>query len=315
MGDVTDARGGAMLRDLDPESPGTLSIVLPVECPFLPKTVRAWTPADARITLARAYAIAGRVLDEGRKAIPYASVRLRGERRLSVLAADVEGRFRAEVLPAGTYELRATWAGGTEGEAVAWTTVNAGTEDVELRVKRGVVLKVHVSGWPDSRRGTLTVTSIRDPATGRSARIGDGGDAWIEGLDPVDTYVVWCGGPSLADAHYAYATGVQVREDPLEVTLVEGETIRGRMILPKIAGSFATDVTATGLGVLRRAMVLGDGTFRVQGLPPGRWEIQARTVHRWAGTEQAIYATNTTAATGERDLVLEPEPSEEPAGG
>lgn len=123
---------------------------------------------------------------------------------------------------------------------------------------------------------------------------------------------VWVG--PLAGGRYAWARRVTFGVEPLELSLREGGEIRGRVVTVEGVGGeelanafvFLTGpVTATmepwpPPGAIPAHLDPETGTFTLQGVPAGRWDVHAMT----RGADGKAYAASTTATLGDEDVTL-----------
>lgn len=160
-------------------------------------------------------------------------------------------------------------------------TVEAGAADVVLVAPRGGELSIVLDGFSGPgtrvRRAVLRGTAPGGGPVFHWAEISADGRARFRGLVPDRSYdlLVLPG----EDGTYALRSDVAARAGDLEVRLVAGGTIRGRLAMPPGAErpSVSTRLADWGPGtwVQMPGRVGGDGSFEIAGLPPGEYSVAA----------------------------------------
>ena len=299
--EVTDALGIARLRGLAADSTHHLVVSPAPREDVLGTEIREWTPADTTVRLDRALAVAGTVVDsEGR---PVPGIRVAGRTRTggSTAVADEAGKFRIPTLPAGPVDLSIDVQGDSRPRAPP-VQVEAGTQDVVLRVDLATVLSLRTEADPDAepsaRRSVLVeVAREREPASTTRSDQHDLGVVRFAGLDVDGTYVAFA--HTLDGGFAAYERGLRVGPTVHPLRLVRSRSIAGHVRGP--SGASAIGVMATGPALRQHGRVENDGTFRIQGLPEGTWTVEATARlgrERWA-------ASASVATGGDVELTLE----------
>lgn len=257
------------------------------------------------------YSLRGVVLDSAGAAVPDAAVVLARPRRHARSAAD--GSFAFEGLPPGRYSVEARREHLTGGPALA--ALHAGSEPVELRMRRGAVLEVEVSssGKPVPEADVRVSLSSMYPDAGvQHTRTDERGRARFEGVTLVAHELV-----VTAPGFVTYVEGI----DPMnaeadrwkvQVELEEGVRVSGRVVdqhgrpiagavVEAIAGEDGQSPRTTGErerfgdaagfkhGIARRGVITGDdGVFRI-GAGPGKWLVAAsHPDYETAGTRISV---------------------------
>jgi hypothetical protein len=153
--------------------------------------------------------------------------------------------------------------------------VRAGATDVVLTLDPGIDLEVRIAEWPASA-SDVNAELVRQDAEGlptvHRSRVASDGGARFRGLAPDRAYTLWV--PPV-DGRPLLRRDVRVTRDALVVAFAPGKDITGRLVVPP--GATVTSLWASADG--DRFRVPGtwtkDGSYRVAGLPEGRWSIHA----------------------------------------
>ncbi|MEZ6007262.1 MAG: hypothetical protein R3F05_05765 [Planctomycetota bacterium] len=206
-----------------------------------------------------------------------------------------DGTFSAGPLAPGSYEVRVSMARGAR--ASAWHGVEAPAEGLELAPAEGGSVVVRVLGEHAGLEAALLGEDGRVEQVLESAR----------GSGPEATYTVpmrAAGGTLLLTERYsgrhARHEGVQAGDD-VTIRLERGTPTRAR--LPNVPWPFApvwakvdaTDGRRTVIGSIDDAARFV--TF--QGLPPGRWTIEARV-----GVDRTYVFRAIDVEPGQQDVLL-----------
>ncbi len=303
----TGADGMATLSDVDPRWECRLKVSPPWErrLEFFEAVRNVWQPGDDRIVLEQALLIRGRVIDEAGVPVANASVSHQnskdGEKWLGQRTKE-DGSFRIGRLRPGPVTLRVGPPGTSLAHPLASVIVEAGREDLELTIPRGASLKIVFTNWriaaePANGIGTVVLTPMGRPTERHAFPIQGDATAEAVGLEAGMDYILWGRFHPLFD-RYLLVRGVRASAEPLEVRIEKGGTISGRAIRPK--GLLRYHIVMHGPGVSREGLVNPeDGTFRIHGVPPGRWTVHAGTFKGW-------WAEAPAQAGDEIELTLEP---------
>ncbi len=280
---TTDAEGVAHLLHVDPRRKGTLTVAAPRRSPqdLFGRTIASWSPRDDRVVLERALLLEGRVLDEHGRPWAGCSVGCRrpgeevGGWRSSESRSD--GSFTFEELRSGGLELSAAPPGAAVGWDATVVAARAGEGNVSIELPRGHTLTIEISNWGTREghaghpRPHVVLTALGRVTDARRVAIDGDGRAHVEGLPEGIEYLL---GAELSPLSRSYLLVERVRasSEILRVALAEGGTIEGRLVLP--ARAAAPHVALRGPGVSRPGVVdRRAGTFRLYGVPPGRWTV------------------------------------------
>jgi hypothetical protein len=266
--------GAALLEGLDRAGTFTLQVRPPADrSDLLPSQREDWKPADTVVRLAAGLMVAGVVLDgEGR---PVARCTLWGRtpggpwRTVSVRG---DGTFEIGPFPAGPVELLARpERAEPTGFEERVTRVQAGAADVKLPIEAGADLRVVVIGWPKDRfwgNGTVTPDDGEGQVRGY---LEAGGKITFRGLREDLTWTLYM--EPLEDGRIVYVKGLHPGGPPVEVPLVMGGEIKGRLLLPPGTTDRWLDVSGRDFG--QWLPVGKDGAFTIRGVPPGKAKITA----------------------------------------
>ena len=296
-----DGEGVAHVRGLAMGVPYDLSVTLQDGREDLrATTIRDWTPEDVTVHLERAYVIEGVVQDLSGQPVAEAWVRYGAEDdpgHWSGERTGENGAFHIGGLERKRYRVRVQV--GTSSMMVLpdptaqeqdHILVAAGTRDLVLKVDPGLTLRILIKPWTGGRWGHSVGLRERR-AGGGSYEHGDiGGDGRVEfrGCAADKRYDLFLGG--LPNGQYVLVRDLQVTEKELVLAPQTGGTIRGRLVLPADADPKNLHVYVQVLGFHHGAQVAEDGTFAIEGVPPGTWPVlgHARQGDGWlTGTAQA----------------------------
>jgi hypothetical protein len=241
---------------------------------------------DLVIVLLEGLAITGRVVDADGRPVPSAVVQVDpagdGAPRASVNGqADGAGEFRVEGLEPGSYRLQARRDWNQRGMTRA-VVADAGSRGIELRLPEAGAIRGRLLGRP-AGVAAWSVTA-HDGFGGRAGRARPSEDGTFEltDMDPEMTYDLWVQGTETD--FYGHRRGVRARGPEVDVTLVQGGRIDGR--IEGLAANAAANawVRVEGEGGFRTtARPEDDGTFQVRGVPPGAHRLCAQVSRQPAG--------------------------------
>lgn len=312
---TTGEDGRVILRGLDPRGTYRLEVEAAKSGPARRSIERhAWAPREETVRLPRIGTVAGTLVDGGGRPLPNATVFLRDGEGVWRSARTVEdGRFELGRVDEGEVELAASADLRDELDPAAPIS-RARSGDTALRIvaPAGKPLTVRVTGIPSDdgsspERGpwsrspqVLLWPEDRPETTPIRAECVDG-VARFRGLVAGRPYALWIA-PLGVEAVMAWRTGVLAGDEPLDVMLGPGKSLRGKTPLH----------VATGLSILARGPRPGmevrgrgssDGSYEVRGLVEGTWEIRAELW--WPGqvaTDPLIFV-GTGPAGGSADLL------------
>jgi len=216
-------------------------------------------------------------------------------RRTQLLRCDAEGRFVASELEPGVYVLQAQ--GGT-GHAVAQdVTVLVPSTDVRLQLGRTWSIEGHVVGGGGIRY-TLAFLYL-DGSEVQSVGHGSSGTEPFRMWAPTQaTGTLWL--TVEATGEYDLIENVRPGSGVHRLVPKPGLELTGRVEGATRIGPGSRVVAADGRGIKARGEIRADGTFRVRGLPPGSYQLEA-----WLECEGGVarfLATDVTA--GGSDVVM-----------
>ena len=307
--------GSVRFTSLDATAAYRLAVQVPPKRASLvaPAPVEPWSPHDDIVTLRPASALRGVVLDTEGKPVTGARVWwTQGDTTNGPGLVQVgdDGTFEIPHLPPGSIRLRAELVEGilTGPSAVAptWTEASTGGDKVTLTIDLGLSLDVVVENWPEDRgpqRRSVRAQLLREGAelgTGMAfAQVNSTGRTRFRGLRREDRYTLWVG--PVGDSS-VLKRGVIAGQE-IRVRLVPGGSITVRLEgVPSGATSMGVQAEADGVRVAAERQ--DDGTYRIRGLPEGRWTVRA-----FGGGGKAPRVTaQAEAATGaEVTLTLQPD--------
>ena len=275
VGEPTSDDEGAVHPLLDPDAVYDVTVTRPADRRDLRSTqIRGWRPADLVVRLPPAWTVSGTVRD--REGAPVAEVLVLGQgadETVDMGRTDASGRFDLRDLAEGPVSLQAS--ASPDPSLATEVTVAAGSRDVALVVDRGVEATVRVENLPE---GVTQLAAALWPED--ESAFGFAHDATYEdgvlrftGLAPGRTYSL-CILPSPDAPDWSlWQAGVRPAKDEVRVRLVQGRTIRGRVVIPE--GCHDVSVLALRGAASLEAAVAADGTFELKGVPEGRWTLRA----------------------------------------
>jgi hypothetical protein len=317
-----DAQGRAHARGLDPARTYRLQV-----SPWYPGSAArpyddpAWHPASGTIRLEAGLTVSGRVVDEDGRPITDGGVFCRtlawdgSSRRLQV---DARGAFVARHLPPGRVQVCAVFndpwqpraplgfGAGDVPDGPAAVTAEAGTRDVVLRVRRGAVLRVQVTGWdaaakPYGRVARLVRSRAGDGAL--TAPLDGKGRVAFARLDASARYRLTI--YALPGNRLVEADDLRPGDGTRRVALRPGFRLTGHVTAPAgVPGDRIRVQASRGDGDFEGIVDEGTGTYAFQGLPPGRYRVWATAAVLRDG-RRVVLRTEAEVEAGERrDLVL-----------
>lgn len=271
---TTDATGAAQLVGLDPARRYRLEVQPPEDVPAFGAEIHAWDASDVEVRLEAAHVVTGRIVD--REGAPIAGARVYVDSRGGGVSAEsgVDGRFKLRGVRAGSVVLRATYGAMRTPE----TLTEAGRDVGDVPLDRGVPLQVRIRDCPPSpapgvsigvRWGSTTGSTDAGGAAAGQDRLSN--DTWtlvaVPAGRPFAVYV----GP-WPDGRYALGRGMRGGGDVHELVLREGRPIAGRVASAvALSSGLVTVVLEDGLRLY--ATIAPDGTFRLDGVPPGSYTL------------------------------------------
>jgi hypothetical protein len=278
-----DAEGRARLRGLALDRTYTLSLTGPEGRDDLrPITLQNWPPDDTTVRFERAFTLRGHVVDPS--GAPLAGVlvwhRMAGGENTgwSGVHTEEDGSFTLGELSEGEVELYAAVENDFPGlgDEPETTVVAAGRQDVRLTLDPGLSIVIRVRGLDDDtwwHHGTL---SGPDGRTGfgdqQTNELDEDGRVVFRGLEAGRTYVFWMTG--LSGGRYVLARDLRAGGAEVVVEPRVGKSITGRLLLPdgaenaNVSGRSAEGIRVSGT-------VTEDGRFTIEGLPDGRYVLDA----------------------------------------
>jgi RNA polymerase sigma factor (sigma-70 family) len=204
-----------------------------------------------------------------------------------------DGRFEIRGLDGGAYRIR-TERQPTDTDAPSEAVVvTPPANDVALRRRPGIVLRGRVVNGDATAGVRWTSASIAEA----QAAVGADGAFEIPGLlDEPGTLHVHTKG-----SRHALLRDVRPSAGPVEVTLVDGAPIRGRVEIPSGVEAEHPYLLLRAEGVVIQSVVGPDRRFAVTGVPPGTYEAQLLV-----DGERSLHAPRVEA--GAEDVVIRWEP-------
>ena len=248
-----------------------------------PSETGDWAPEDVTVRLARAYVIQGVVHDLTGKPVAEAQVQYGREddpgRWSGARTAD-DGTFQLARLERGRYRVRAQVGAGSMptprapgAQEEGWVVVEAGTRDLVLKVDPGATLRIRIQPWTGDERGQgIALREQRDGGASYAYDQVEGdGVAVFRGCSPDRRYDVFVGG--LPNGQYVLGRDLQATGQELVLAPQTGGTIRGRLRLPPGGDVKRVSVGVRILGLHHGGQVADDGSFEIEGVPPGTWTV------------------------------------------
>jgi hypothetical protein len=321
----TNADGRTRIEGLDPKARYTLTVYPPTErSDLLSYELAGWLPENTDLTLERARRIAGVVHDQDGEPVPGARLSWshvaegmdqRGKTLSSTAAAD--GTFALENLRSGKYRI---WVRAPKGVKVSDPLtpaeradpekrqgderrkprfVPSGAEGVILKLAMPSTLELRLRAWTKKlgKPDILLVASGKEgigPAS-ISKRLDKEGRVTFTGLRWNVKYSVWMG--DLKDGKYVLDEDLRPQERKLELRLMSGKTIEGRVDAPK--GTTGRKVYAVFPGFEVKGKMKSAGRFEIEGVPPGPWTLRA------TGKLSGDVLTTEVQAKPDEEIVIE----------
>ena len=283
-GFTTDGEGVAHVRGLAAGVPYNVSVTPPDGRDDVRATaIRAWTPEALTVRLERAYVIQGVVHDLTGKPVAEAQVEYGAEddpgHWLGTQTAE-DGTFQLAGLERGRYRVRAQVGAGSMPmprapgfEEEGWVVVEAGTRDLVLKVDPGATLRIRIQPWTGNEWGQGIAMREQRPGGGSHSQgqVDGEGVAVFRGCSPDKRYDVFVG--DLPDGQYVLARDLRATGKEIVLAPQTGGTIRGRLLVPSGAEVGYQTAFVQILGMSHSGTVHEDGTFEIEGVPPGTWEV------------------------------------------
>lgn len=264
---------------------------------LLGHTDEGWMPHDELVVLREGLAVKGVVRDASGRPMPRVEVWLvhPGGRR-ETTKSDGIGRFTFRGVAPGEVRLAACFL---EAREEGWAPdldirALAGDENVELRLDSARDLHVRVEIPEGAALGmeTIDLTPAEDGAPGSRKRvsISPQGAALFRGLASGRPYRLW-GGPTGTGGYVLAEIGAE--QTSVLAPLAQGGHIEGRLLLPP--GAEQTGVKIVKRGIHCHAKPLPRGEFRMVGVPPGAWTLEA-----WCHVDGLRRFVRQTASVGDQ---------------
>jgi len=316
----TDDQGVAHLAGLDPSRLYDIEVrpsrdrsdVLSFRMPN-------WAPKDQTIRLEVGLGISGHVVDEHRRPVLDHGMFYRlpsrpGEHWRAVL--DERGAFQLTHLPAGPVEVcvvfNSPWrpqapegfAAGDVINGLALRTIEAGTSGVVLRVTRGAVLRLVIQDWQRKTMPSYRIVTLQGMEGGAShtGPLDYSGRVAFKRLEPNGRYratLFGLPGNLMLDARdLAPGAADQV------VRLSTGCRLSGQLFAPGVPGDRLRVFAVRGARKLEGIVDERTGDFAFEGLPLGRWQVQASAVVLREGQARTLRASGEMECGGRLELTL-----------
>jgi hypothetical protein len=283
----TDAAGRFAVEDLEPRALQLTVLAAGFLREPLPLTLSAEGEEDLEITLRSGANLEGEVTTPDGEPAAGARVSLlyetgdppSAELDVSQTTADPEGHYRLQGLVAGAHTVKAELSGFVG--ARQQVAVHPGDNQVDLTLTQGVAVagQVETAAGDPAFRAELFLEPAGDSAISPPLAVPpavsgtDGAFRWtaiadghyrLRALMPG-----WSSSPLAVEVSGKPVTGLRVRLDP-------GGTISGRLLGVDPAELRKVEVRATGAdGRDRLGSVAADGSYRIEGLPPGDSAVAA----------------------------------------
>lgn len=309
---TTDAKGRAVLENLDPDRSYGLSIEPPKDRTDVSSDERQrWKPKDETIALGPRGVVKGEVLGAEAREAWSADVYWRQGGAWRRATHPRSGTFEAVLPVRGEVELFA----GPPGMRAALPTTRVtkaktGDEGVVVHFDPGASLTVRTRGLAAGPNEAVQWQVVEEGEgiertrgyMERTPLEGGAAQETFEGLDPAARYTLVAIYPP--GRLCARIPGLAPGKDPVDVTFVPGGAIegtaRGEGPLPASTDSGpVVTVRPVGGGPAVIMQTAGEN-FRIEGLPPGRWTVTFRGV---VGDDD-VEASGEVETGGRLDLVL-----------
>jgi len=300
--DLTGPGGVLRLFDLAPGLTFRLSVTPPQERRDVTPYEEKWTPADTTVRLFPRGAIEGEVRDAAGRPLADATVHALGQDgRERTCDSDRDGRFRLDGLGGGAATVWAEFDTVTMATRVGARQLAAsGAMELLLTVDTGPCIRLRVVGWNRGGSGDVRLNPrLVSEGYRDEAQVAEDGSAVIYGVDASRAYDVMIG--PVGNGFVKYLRGLRPGENEIAVELEKGGTITGRVLsaIPWEGGRIAFENPAFG----HAGDPEPDGTFEIDGVPPGRW----RFVANFQTPDGKALVGTAEAAAGERiEITLKP---------
>ena len=278
---VTGAEGEALLTGLDPgPGPGrfgTLEVRPPRQRPDLgDMRLEAWRPGETDVRLPPSGRITGFVRDSKGRPRPEAQIDARfanGRWRKAEISAD--GSFLIDSAPPGEVVFEGYITPSQNGilSRAREVTARTGDQGVLIPIEPLHLIRIRVEGWP---RGEFeSVNAVRRGAEKDEDPVTDymenDGSLEFAGVQPDGIYDVVIG--PVGEGWYARLEGLRAGSEVVSTRMRRGLRVTGRVLAPP--GTDEIYVTVGEPFFAAYASVEKDGSFSVDGVPPGRWPVVA----------------------------------------
>jgi len=243
---------------------------------------------DVEVILQVGVAVSGSVVNADGSPFTQGTISLTGNGR-GWSQIDDDGKFRAEGLRPGTFDLLVFGEHGPRGIA---QEVTAPASGVRIVLAATGMLSGKLIGAPDP--ASWGVRAV-DPKTGRDAGrslidVNADGTWKIGPIDEGRPWVVVASDKTGESDRYARSAPVEVGADDVRLTLKTGASIQGRVEREGNAPPQCW-IRAQGSGWQAYTGTDGDGAFTLRGVPPGRYTLTAGSYAlRLQGTREGVEA-------------------------
>ena len=269
----TGADGGVTFREVPPDVRLDLH-VRPEKEPWAMHIVRDWRPGPLTLRLEKGLELAGRVRRADGEP-PSIGTRLWHRRpgaawQRTKIGSDgafvVGGLAREEPVQLHATEGMLPPSGETAGVRAV-----AGARAVDVEVHAGVKQGIEVEGWR-AEWDTVLITAVAEGIDHGLVGVVDAkGRAALHALEVGRRYALHVG--PTPDGHFGWVESFTAGAGTVRVRLALGEQIEGVITTAEDAKITAAYLRREGIAI--RIDVAEDGSFRVDGLRPGRWRLRA----------------------------------------
>lgn len=281
---LSDAAGRVRLRGLKAGQAYALQVDPPGDRPEVGRlALKAWNAVAGDLRLPAARVVRGQTRDEQGRPVPQATIQAYGAEAWGgpTATSDAEGRFVLGHLPEGPLVLGA-WAyvpGPAPGARARLfadeVPLPEPGQDLSLTLRPGATLEVRLNGLgPLTGDAWLSLSDGRPGRPTLGADVRPDGTARVAGLDPRATYSA-CAQVLRPTARIAYRAGIAGDAGAVSLDLVPTRSITGRVLGLPAGRRARVEVRHGALAVDTRTDRAG--AFTLEGLPPGRWLVLART--------------------------------------